>query len=121
MKNIYQYLIAIVAFLFLAGCKNETNWEYKVIYFDAQSFVASHKNYSEATDFFKNTISNTTIIPTEKSLNDLGKDGWEITTSYLETETAFPNLGNDKYVTGIQSNIRPQRLVVIFKRPIRKS
>jgi uncharacterized Zn finger protein (UPF0148 family) len=51
-------------------------------------------------------------------LNRMGGDGWEMVGSYLEMETAFPNLGTGEYVTGLQPNIRPQCLVVIFKRRI---
>ena len=49
----------------------------------------------------------------------LGAAGWELATCYLEMETAFPNFGKDEYVTGLQSNVRPQKLVLIFKRAAR--
>jgi hypothetical protein len=49
-------------------------------------------------------------------LNKMGSEGWEMVGCYLEMETAFPNLGTGDYVTGLQPNIRPQCLVVIFKR-----
>ncbi len=45
-----------------------------------------------------------------------GAKGWELVTCYLEMETAFPNFGDDKFVIGIKSNVRPSRLVLIFKR-----
>jgi len=48
----------------------------------------------------------------------LGAQGWELVSTTLEMETSFPNFGNASYVTGIQSNVRPQRLICIFKRPI---
>ena len=48
----------------------------------------------------------------------LGAQGWELVSTTLEMETSFPNFGNSSYVTGIQSNIRPQRLICIFKRPL---
>lgn len=51
----------------------------------------------------------------EKELNKLGSQGWEIVESYLEMETAHPNFGDSKYVTGLQPNIRPQRLVLILR------
>jgi hypothetical protein len=57
-------------------------------------------------------------LPSDSSLNKFGIDGWEIATSYLETETVFPNLlASGDGVNGLQPNVRPQRLVVIFKRP----
>ena len=52
----------------------------------------------------------------EAQLNGLGAKGWEVVTSYLEMETAWPNFGSDKYVTGLQPNVRPQRLVVVLQR-----
>jgi hypothetical protein len=49
--------------------------------------------------------------------DELGDEGWELVTCYLENETAFPNLGaRSDLVTGIRVNIRPQRLVCLFKR-----
>jgi len=51
-------------------------------------------------------------------MSKMGSDGWEMVGCYLEMETAFPNLGTGEYVTGLQPNIRPQCLVVIFKRRI---
>jgi len=52
-------------------------------------------------------------------LKDLG-DGilLELVDSYLEMETVHPNFGDSRYVTGLQPNVRPQRLVLIFERPI---
>ncbi len=51
----------------------------------------------------------------EKELSKLGAQGWELVDSYLELETAYPNFGDAKYVTGLQPNVRPQRLVVILR------
>lgn len=51
----------------------------------------------------------------EKELTKLGAQGWEVIGSYLETETAYPNFGDSKYVTGLQPNVRPQRLVLILR------
>jgi len=48
-------------------------------------------------------------------LNALGAKGWEVVGSYLEIETAWANFGSAKYVTGLQPNVRPQRLVVILQ------
>jgi hypothetical protein len=31
-------------------------------------------------------------------------------------ETAHPNFGNSEYVTGLQPNIRPQRVVLVLRR-----
>ena len=59
-------------------------------------------------------------IPEFSSLLSLrGQNGWELVDTFLEHETSHPNFGKDDYVTGLQPNIRPQRLVLIFKRPLR--
>lgn len=58
------------------------------------------------------------VTPGETELTSLGSAGWELVTSYLELETAYPNFGNDKYVTGLQPNIRPQRLVLVLRRRV---
>jgi hypothetical protein len=49
----------------------------------------------------------------------MGTEGWELVDTYLELETAYPNFGDEDYVTGIQPNVRPQALTLIFKRPIK--
>lgn len=54
----------------------------------------------------------------EKELSKLGSQGWELVGSFLENETAYPNFGDDKYVTGLQTNVRPQRLVLLLRHRI---
>lgn len=85
-------------------------WEYKVTF-----VVASNK---ERTG--KEAFAYSGVIPSDDSLNQLGKEGWELVSTYLEMETAWPNFGKDEFVTGIQPNIRPQRLVLVFKRQLRE-
>ena len=71
----------------------------------------------KSSEFFERRVSSTSILPSDSSLNKFGVEGWEIATTYLEMETVFPNLlANGNGVDGLQSNTRPQRLVVIFKR-----
>jgi|GEM_PF-1128823 len=53
----------------------------------------------------------------DERLNSYGKNGWELVTCYLEMETDLVNLGSYDTHTGIKSNVRPQAVVVIFKRP----
>jgi hypothetical protein len=87
----------------------------------ASKIQAPDKNYSKSNDFFKQAISSTTILTNESLLNTLGKDGWELATSYLEMETVYPNLlASGSGVDGLQPNVRPQQLVVILKRPMKK-
>lgn len=58
------------------------------------------------------------ITPSDTELSALGAEGWEIVGSYLELETAYPNFGDSKYVTGLQPNIRPQRAVILLRRRV---
>lgn len=78
-------------------------------YFPEESHERTGSNFAD-------TAAYTTIDVNEDELNSLGAQGWEIVTSYIETETAWPNFGNSGYVTGLQPNVRPQSLVVILKR-----
>ncbi|MEN3333530.1 MAG: hypothetical protein V7641_2895 [Blastocatellia bacterium] len=57
-----------------------------------------------------------TIKVEESRLTSMGDEGWELVSSWLEMETAYPNFGKEEYVTGLQPNIRPQRAVLLFKR-----
>lgn len=66
------------------------------------------------------TSKATRVNPTEIALNKLGSEGWLLVISYLELETAYPNFGDYKYVTGLQPNIRPQRAILLFKRYMKK-
>lgn len=58
----------------------------------------------------------TSITPDAQELTALGAQGWQVVSSYLEMETAWPNFGDSEYVTGIQPNVRPQRVVVLLQR-----
>jgi hypothetical protein len=118
MKSKLSFLSIIILVIISASCQNKIKWEYKTVYFDAEKIQSIDKSYVKGADFFKRTISSSTILPSDSSLNKIGIDGWEIATSYLEMETVFPNLlASGDGVSGLQPNIRPQRLVVIFKRP----
>lgn len=55
----------------------------------------------------------TSITPNEKELTALGSEGWELASAVLEEETAVLEISKTLQVP----NIRPQRLVMIFKRP----
>jgi len=54
-----------------------------------------------------------------KSLTEeMTKEGWELAGTALEIETAYPNFGKDEYVTGLRENVRPQALLMIFRKAI---
>ncbi len=88
----------------------EEMWEYKVV----NVFPDGYNSREDEGAFLYSKINPNTI-----SMNLHGLLGWELVSTYLEMETAFPNFGSSDYVTGIKSNVRPQRLVMIYKRKIR--
>lgn len=100
-------VLVVLGALALAACGEKARvWEYKV--------VAVHAEGHDRTG--RPAMKFASVTPAETDLDVLGKDGWELASSYLEVETAYPNFGNDSYVTGLQPNVRPQRLVMLFKR-----
>lgn len=83
-------------------------WEYKVVYLEA----------TESGVYMQDELNPSKIELTEDMINTYGLEGWELVDTYLEMETVHPNYGNEDYVTGLQPNIRPQRLVLMFKKPL---
>ena len=79
--------------------KNE--WEYRVMEFSAKP---GDKNASRTVDL------------DIEELQMAGKNGWEIAGQWLEHETVFPNFGKDEFVTGLQPNFRPSKLLILLKR-----
>ncbi|MFO0414927.1 MAG: hypothetical protein ACK50E_04685, partial [Bacteroidota bacterium] len=77
---IFSFLFVSVVF-FTACLSGSSKWEYKVMYYDAQKISSSDKNYVKTNDNFDRTISSTSILPSDASLNNLGKDGWEMVSS----------------------------------------
>lgn len=86
----------------------EHRYEYKVVTVAPESLERTGDEAMKAASISVN----------EKELSALGNQGWEIVGSYLELETAYPNFGDAKYVTGLQTNVRPQRLVLILRHRI---
>lgn len=105
MKTLNVFLILSIVFT-LSSCQNNKKWEYKVVKISAQDYSSTSYESKYKTNVF----------PNDSTFNSFGEEGWELTTSYLELETAFPNFGDEKYVTGLQPNVRPQDAVLIFKR-----
>ncbi len=84
-------------------------WEYRVV-------TLAPEQQRDRVD--KDAFAFTTIKVDQELLARLGGEGWELTSAYLEPETAFPNFGRSDYVVGIQSNVRPQAAVLLFKRRV---
>jgi hypothetical protein len=109
MPKRFQSRIVLVSLLVLAfpvACQKYTKWQYKVVPVSSDS--VSRTGLS--------AMLQTTVDVNVDSLSSWGTRGWELVATYLEVETAFPNFGNEEYHTGIKTNTRPQRLVMIFKR-----
>ncbi len=83
----------------------EPHYEYKVMSFGSEG----HDRTGDGA------MRYTTIDPSESALSKLGASGWEVVGTYLEMETAYPNFGKAEYVTGLQPNIRPQRVVLVLR------
>jgi hypothetical protein len=111
---IVRLLVALVATVAVLGILGATSvfmapkFEYKTVAFATAS---PERTGTAALEF-------ASVTPEQKQLDEIGSGGWEIVASYLEMETAFPNFGDSSYVTGLQPNVRPQRLVLILKRRV---
>lgn len=106
--SICTILYGIISIKFTQGITKEQKWEYKTVSVKPSS--KSNKMGTGAGDF-------STIELSEEQLNQLGIDGWELVSSYLEMETSYPNFADQRNVTGIKPNVRPQDVVLLFKRP----
>jgi hypothetical protein len=100
-----KLILTLILATVLGGCGN-AKWEYKIVYAPSEG----HERSGEGAKKYQ------TITIDEAELKKLGADRWELVSSFLEMETAYPNLGNSDYVVGLQPNVRPQRAVLIFKR-----
>lgn len=103
MKRILMALSLVVIF---AGCtKKSITWEYREL---------KITNTNSSSSYGK--MSSSDFDSSESSLNSLGNEGWELTTSYTLIETEYPNFGNEGYHTGIKTNTRTEAIVYVFKR-----
>jgi predicted Zn finger-like uncharacterized protein len=99
--------VALLVALIVLAIFASRDWEYKVVTLTS----GLSRTGSEAFEI-------STLVPSDESLNAYGKDGWELVSTHIERETAHPNYGNDDYVSGLQPNVRPQRLVMFLKRRV---
>ena len=97
-------LLALCLVAFLASCNKSTPWEYKVV-------KVAGKEAETLADYGALVYGDQTAM-----LNKMGKEGWELVSTYTETATAFPNFGNSDYVTGIRDNTRTSVVNFVFKR-----
>lgn len=113
-KILFLILIVLIVLTtgILSSLKNkDTSWEYYVVYLDAE----------EIEEYTDSDINSKKADLSGGMINKYGKEGWELVDTYLEMETVHPNYSSNDYVIGLQSNVRPQRLVMIFKRPLVES
>lgn len=104
-KLILLTCFCLLTLTMLCGCTKD-KWEYKTVAVTSEGL--------ERTGVPAVKVSSVNLNQAE--LQKLGEDGWELASSYLEMETAYANFGSEQYVTGLQPNVRPQRVVLIFKR-----
>lgn len=96
--------------------KSAPKYAYKVISVQAQfnkGGTESSLNQKNASD-----LNSTSINLKDEELSLLGNEGWELVGTFLELETTHPNFGSSEYVTGLQPNIRPQKVVLLFKKQL---
>lgn len=99
--SLFVFIGLCITFTSLTGCDKTKHWEYRaytVTGIDDGEFLSKE------------------VFPNVEELNKLGDEGWELVSTYEKLETAHPNFGNDKYVTGLQANTRTGAVVFLFKR-----
>lgn len=102
-------MLTILTVSNITGLKDDDKkWEYKVVYLES----------TEIEEYIESDFNPKEVKLHESMINSYGENGWELVDTYLEMETSHPNYGNSDYVTGLQPNVRPQRLVLIFKKPL---
>ncbi|MFN4269934.1 MAG: DUF4177 domain-containing protein [Thermosynechococcus sp.] len=99
--------LAIFLMLLLGRLFPNSKWEYKTVYVRAETVSYVYPKLS---------TKEVSLIELESEVEKLGKQGWELVDSFVEDETVHPNFGNEEYVTGLQPNVRPNRVVLLFKR-----
>lgn len=98
MKKVFLILMLGLG---ISSCTS--NWEYKVV-----TVKGTEKEVSK--------FDPKKFDVTDDNLNLFGKDGWELVGIYETVETVHPNFGDDRYVTGLQPNVRTAEVNFVFKR-----
>lgn len=109
MKKFFFIATLLLVMLATSSCggdSKDVKWEYKVVRTDA---------FRDAG--YKEDFAAKYLVVSEDQINELGAQGWELVNAFTEVETAHPNYGNEKYVTGLQANVRSAAVTLIFKRP----
>jgi len=104
MRKLLLICCVMATALVSCGTKNQS-WEYKIV-------KVAGKDAEVMADYGSLVYGDQTTM-----LNKMGKDGWELISTYTEVSTAFPNFGNSGYVTGIRENVRTSVINFVFKRP----
>ena len=98
VKELLAILLAIAVTALFA--LHTRSYEYKVLVVESQ-----RNEYGEGA-----------LSVAERSLADLGRQGWELVGVVDDVETSFPNFGNAEYHTGIKSNTHTKSAHILFKR-----
>jgi hypothetical protein len=126
MRNILLICLAMAS---ISGCNSPIStsqakgeWEYRVVYVLASSAQSESTVPTSISDLGSQHLTQPKqVVVSEQALNLLGAQGWELVNSYLENETVFPGLRESLAMDGLvpkpSSNVRPARLVLMFKRP----
>jgi hypothetical protein len=129
-----------ILFVLLFGLFRQTKWEYLVKnmpFSDVESVVRANgpvrweyayvsvgaRNGKGEADLDRDgpgAISATHVDSDKlKTVSDeMAKNGWELAGTALESQTSFPNFGKEDLHTGIKQNVRPQALILAFRRAI---
>lgn len=106
MKKLLYFIFVTITMVmgFISCSKKEEpqKWEYKTL-------IAWSVDGGEFNEF---------IIPIPQTeMDNLGSQGWELIDVYTRVGTVHPNFGDEKYVTGLQPNVRTTGIYYVFKRP----
>jgi len=115
----YVLLLLAVAAVGLAAYglfRPAPKYAYKVVSVQAQFSQDPQASAYDKENAAK--LVSTSVDIKDEQLAVLGQEGWELVGTFLEVETTHPNYGNSQYVTGLQANVRPQKAVLLFKKPL---